>query len=118
MALLAQLIDDVVTHRFEVTDEALTLGRHPANTVQINEEAVSGRHALIQMERHALFKDHRDYYLEDLSSTNGTFLNGKRIYVRVKLHHNDVIRLAWSQFKFLDEQEMSLERTVHMIQEM
>lgn len=116
MALLAQLFNDVVGHRFEMTERALTIGRHPSNAVQIDEEAVSGRHAAILTERNPHFKDHKEYYLEDLNSTNGSYLNGDKIAGRVRLRHNDVIRVAWSQFKFIDDQEAELEKTVHMIE--
>lgn len=117
MALLAQMVEDVVAHRFEITGDTLTLGRHPSNAVQINEEAVSGRHAIIEVQRNADFKAHKEYYLKDLGSTNGTYLNGQRVLARVRLHHNDVIRLAWNEFRFIDEQEVEFEKTVHMIGE-
>ncbi|MEX1032894.1 MAG: FHA domain-containing protein [Cellvibrionaceae bacterium] len=117
MALLAQLIEEIVAHRFEIADQALTIGRHPSNTVQIDEEAVSGKHAVIHVEHNSHFKGHREYYLEDLNSTNGTYLNGETVFGRVRLHHNDVIRMAWSQFKFIDEQEAEFEATAHMIVE-
>ncbi|MGQ9426040.1 FHA domain-containing protein [Gilvimarinus sp. F26214L] len=115
MAILAQLVEDVVTHRFEIADPQLTIGRHPSNDVQIDEEAVSGKHALIIAERNAFFSAHKEYFLEDLGSTNGTFVNGERINGRVRLQHNDLIRMAWTQFKFMEEQETGLEKTVHMI---
>lgn len=115
MAILAQLVDDVVTHRFEITAVGLTIGRHPSNIVQIDEEAVSGRHAVIHTEKDAFFNDRKQYILEDLNSTNGTYINGDRIAGRVRLHHNDTIRMAWTEFKFIDEQEASLEKTVHMV---
>jgi pSer/pThr/pTyr-binding forkhead associated (FHA) protein len=118
MAILAQLVEDVVTHRFELSEQPLTIGRHPSNIVHINDEAISGRHAVIEMEPNKHFANHKEYWLEDLDSTNGTYVNGKRVFVRVRLHHNDIIRLAWSQFKFIDEQDLGLEKTVHMIGEM
>lgn len=118
MAQLAQLVEDVVGQRFDITDRALTIGRHAANAVQIDEQAVSARHAAVLMECNSHFKDHKEYYLEDLDSTNGTYVNGRRVAGRVRLHHNDLIRMAWSQFKFLDIQEVEFEKTVQMISEM
>lgn len=115
MAILAQLVDDVVIHRFEVTAVGLTIGRHPSNIVQIDEEAVSGRHAIIHTEKDPFFSQRKQYILEDQNSTNGTYVNGKRINGRVRLQHDDLIRMAWTEFKFIDDQDDVLEKTVHMV---
>lgn len=115
MAILAQLVDDVVTHRFEIPPSGLTIGRAPSNAVQIDEEAVSGQHAAIHVEADRFFSKRRRYVLEDRNSTNGTYVNGRRIQGRIELNHNDVIRMAWTEFKFIDDQEDLLEKTVHMV---
>jgi pSer/pThr/pTyr-binding forkhead associated (FHA) protein len=115
MAQLAQLVDDVVVNRFELKNKELTLGRHPANEVQIDEDAVSGRHAVIKCESNKDFANFKEFYVEDLNSTNGTFVNEKKIKGRVRLHHNDVIRLAWNKFKFIDDTEAQADKTAVMI---
>ena len=53
--------------------------------------------------------------LEDAGSTNGTYVNDLRIEGRQRLHHNDIIRLAWNKFKFIDDKEAQMEQTVHML---
>lgn len=115
MAILAQLIDDVVTNRFEIPASGLSIGRAPSNSVQIDEEAVSGQHAVILVETDRFFSRRKQYILEDKNSTNGTYVNGKRIHGRVQLNHNDIIRMAWTEFKFIDEQDAVLDKTVHMV---
>jgi pSer/pThr/pTyr-binding forkhead associated (FHA) protein len=45
-----------------------------------------------------------EFYIEDLKSTNSTFVNGEKI-TRHKLRHNDLIRVGWNMFKFIDEAE-------------
>ncbi len=117
MAILAQLIDDVVANRFEIKGKTLNLGRHPKNDIQIDEQAVSSRHANISVIPNAHFPEYQEFYLDDLDSTNGTFINDVRISERTRLHNNDVIRLAWNKFKFLDDMESHLEKTVHMLKE-
>lgn len=117
MAVLAQLVDDVVANRFEVKDKKLSLGRHHKNDIQIDEQAVSSRHALIYADANRHFPEYSEYYLEDLDSTNGTFINNEKISGKVRLHHNDVIRLAWTKFKFIDDMEGELEKTVHMLKD-
>ena len=37
MAILAQLVDDVVVHKFEITQEQLQIGRHPTNDVVVDD---------------------------------------------------------------------------------
>ena len=55
------------------TDTSLLIGRHPkANVKLVNDHGVSGKHALITFEKGRC-------YIEDLNSTNGTYLNLKRI---------------------------------------
>lgn len=117
MAVLAQLIDDVVANRFDIKGKQLSLGRHHKNDIQIDEQAISSRHALISIEANTHFPEYSEYYLEDVGSTNGTYINDEKINKKVRLHHNDVIRLAWNKFKFVDDRESELERTVHMLKD-
>ena len=115
MALLAQLNDGVVATRFEIEKESLTIGRHPSNIVYIDDDAVSGRHAVITRKPNPDFSQFSEYYLQDLDSTNGTFINDEKVSGTARLHHNDIVRIAWNKFKFIDEQEADLERTRHMV---
>lgn len=115
MAQLIQLIDDVVANTFEVNPGRIYLGRHFENDIRLDDAAVSARHAVIVAEPNEHFAQFFEYYLEDLDSTNGTFLNDRKISGRQRLHHNDIVRIAWNQFKFIDHQEPDLERTVHML---
>lgn len=114
MAVLAQLVDGVVATRFELVADGVTLGRHPDNQVQIDDDAVSGWHAVVLVESNSDFNDYKEYYLEDLNSTNGTFINDKKVNGKVRLNHNDVIRLAWNRFRFMEE-TAAVDRTMHML---
>ncbi|WP_341938639.1 FHA domain-containing protein [Marinimicrobium sp. C2-29] len=115
MAWLIQLVDDVAVHKFELSRGELRLGRHPECDVLIDDTAVSGQHARLTAKRNPDFPDFREYYLEDLGSTNGTFVNDQRVLKRLRLHHNDKVRLAWNEFKFVDDDEQDLEKTRHMV---
>ncbi len=115
MAQLFQLVDDVVTNRFNVGHRGLSLGRHRASDIQIDDAAVSARHARIRVEPNKHFPRFHEYYLEDLDSTNGTFVNDRRITGSHRLRHNDRVRIAWNQFKFTDTEEAQLEETLHML---
>ena len=65
---------------------ATKIGRHDTNDIQINEQTVTGTHAVIR-------KTDSGFELEDLGSTNGTFVNGERIRKRV-LISGDRIRFG------------------------
>mgnify|MGYP000689938943 CR=1 FL=1 len=116
MAVLAQLVDDVVTNTFELNGGCLNLGRHPSNDIQINEISVSGEHAKIVIETNQYLDGVLDCYIEDKESTNGTFVNDLPVKTRQRLNNNDIVRIAWNSFKFIDETENELEKTAYLLE--
>ena len=72
----------------------ITIGRKEDNSVVLNDQHVSGNHAILSIRNEALV-------LEDLNSTNGTLVNGKKISGRVRLNINDEIRIGTTKFKVL-----------------
>ncbi|MBV1919835.1 MAG: FHA domain-containing protein [Pseudomonadales bacterium] len=117
MAILAQLVDDVVVNKSELTKERFIIGRHPDSDIQIKEISVSGEHALITREKSEFFKDAVEYHIEDQGSTNGTFINDEKISGRRRLLNNDIVRVAWNDFKFIDDTESTLEKTAHILED-
>lgn len=117
MAILAQLTDDVVVHKFNLTPPMATLGRHPGCEIQIDDSSISGNHAKITLEPNKHFPEYLEIFIEDLGSTNGTFINEQPVLGRQRLRNNDIIRLAWNKFKFIDNLEAKLEKTTHMLYE-
>jgi pSer/pThr/pTyr-binding forkhead associated (FHA) protein len=79
-----------------MTKERYTVGRLPDNDVRIDNPAVSGHHSLI-------INILNDSFLEDLNSTNGTYVNGKLIKKHA-LQHGDVITIGHHQLRFADQQ--------------
>jgi pSer/pThr/pTyr-binding forkhead associated (FHA) protein len=69
-----------------VVGATTTIGRLPDNAVVIDSPAVSGHHACV-------FREGDHFVVEDLASTNGTFVNGKRV-TRHVLQHGDTMRLG------------------------
>jgi pSer/pThr/pTyr-binding forkhead associated (FHA) protein len=108
MAMIIQTIEGVVANKFEITDTALKFGRTADNQVQIDDLAVSNEHA--QIIRETSTKQEISYFLEDLGSTNGSFINEAKIE-KQQLHHKDSIRIGWNIFTFIDENEVNLEKT-------
>lgn len=108
MAMIIQTVDGVVSNKFEIKQSALKFGRTSDNQIQIDDLAVSNEHAQVTLEKNN--KGVTAYFLEDLGSTNGSFVNEIKIEKR-QLHHKDTLRIGWNMFTFIDENEVNLEKT-------
>lgn len=108
MAMIIQTVDGVVTNKFDIGETALSFGRTTDNQIQIDDLAVSNEHAQIICETSS--NDDKVYFLEDLGSTNGSFINEAKIK-KQQLHHKDTLRIGWNIFTFIDENEVDLEKT-------
>ncbi len=108
MAMIIQTVEGVVTNKFDIGQPALKFGRTSDNQVQIDDLAVSNEHARIICETSD--EDKVAYFLEDLGSTNGSFINEVKIE-KQQLHHKDNVRIGWNIFTFIDENEVNLEKT-------
>ncbi|HVK56791.1 MAG TPA: FHA domain-containing protein [Burkholderiales bacterium] len=95
MAKLVLSMDGVVIHEYLLNKERTTLGRKITNDVQVDNLAVSGEHAVI-------FTLLNDSFIEDLNSTNGTFVNGKPVR-RHLLQHGDIIELGKHKLKYVND---------------
>ena len=83
---------------YYVIDGDISLGRSSKNDVVIKDKFVSKNHLLIR-------EKNQRYYLEDLGSANGTFLNGIKIDPNelIELQNNDKIGVGFIQFIFVDK---------------
>lgn len=95
MPKLIVSIDGVVIKEVQLTKDRTTLGRRPYNDVVIDNLAVSGEHAAVLMSG-------ADVQLEDLNSTNGTYVNSRAIRKQT-LRHNDTVEIGKYKIKFLGE---------------
>ncbi len=102
MARLILSLDNQVLAEYNMTKERYTVGRLPDNDVRIDNPAVSGHHSLI-------INILNDSFLEDLNSTNGTYVNGKLIKKHA-LQHGDVITIGHHQLRFSDQQTNDTEQ--------
>lgn len=97
-------IDGVVIKEVQLTKERTTLGRRPYNDIVIDNLAVSGEHAVLQMVG-------QDVYIEDQNSTNGTYINGRAVKKQL-LQHNDTIEIGKYKIKYLVEDNADYEKTM------
>jgi pSer/pThr/pTyr-binding forkhead associated (FHA) protein len=106
MARLVLSLDSQVMAEYNMNKERYTIGRLPDNDIRIDNPAVSGHHSLI-------INILNDSFLEDLNSTNGTYVNGKLIKKHA-LQHGDVVTVGHHQLRFVedDEQQDEFEKTM------
>lgn len=96
-------IDGVVIKEVQLTKDRTTLGRRPYNDIVIDNLAVSGEHAVLQMSG-------ADVFIEDLNSTNGTYVNGKAVK-KQQLQGGDTVEVGKYKIKFVNDASESQERT-------
>jgi len=110
MAKLVLSLGGVFQAEFPLNKERMTIGRKPDNDVQVDNLAISGKHALI-----ITILD--DSFVEDLGSTNGTYVNGKLIKKHA-LRHGDVIGIGKHEVRYVNEHatadDEELEKTIVM----
>ena len=107
MSRLILSLDGQVLAEYNMNKERYTIGRLPDNDIRIDNPAVSGHHSLI-------INILNDSFLEDLNSTNGTYVNGKLIKKHA-LQHGDVLTCGHHQLRFVEDdsaQQDEFERTL------
>ena len=87
-------VDGVVVKEVQLTKDRTSLGRRPYNDIVIDNLAVSGEHALLLLSG-------QDVSLEDLNSTNGSYVNGKAVKKQL-LQNNDVVEIGKYKIKYVN----------------
>ena len=104
MPKLVVSLDGVVIKEVQLTKDKTSLGRRPYNDIVIDNLAVSGEHAVLQMVG-------QDVYIEDQNSTNGTYINGRAVKKQL-LQHNDTVEIGKYKIKYLVEENADYEKTM------
>lgn len=89
---------------YSLSGEETVIGRHPDCQVQLDSNMVSRRHAQVVGQG-------EQYFVEDLGSGNGTFLNGKKIEGRTQLANEDRLKVGPILFRFEADQEEASKST-------
>jgi len=80
---------------YDLNTEEIVIGRNPTTDITLLDEGISREHAVIHYDA-----DAPGYVIEDLQSTNGTKLNGKRIR-SAPLNEGDEIQVGQTMFRFV-----------------
>ncbi len=93
MASIHVINNNTVIKEIPVNQNITTIGRHESNDISMNNPGISGHHAKI------IFQNDR-YQIIDLRSSNGTFVNGKRIMIPTRLSDGDTIAMSKITLEF------------------
>jgi hypothetical protein len=89
------------SQRTEIHDRArVTIGRDPQCDLHFEDLELSSQHTCLSYH-------HRQWWVEDLQSTNGTYLNGQKITEPVVLVSQDIIRCGYKEWKIILENQES-----------
>lgn len=101
MAYLVYLKGKDASIQFPVEKTGITVGRKQDNDIWLDDALVSKVHFKVEVIDNPDAPDGVEYYIEDLKSTNFTFVNDRKI-TRKKLRHNDIIRAGVTQLRFIE----------------
>ena len=93
-------LDDVISDTYVVGDGLVTIGSSPDSDIQLQSQFVSRHHA-------QLVQNDKGCVLGDLNSTNGTFINSRRIKKRV-LRAGDIVTLGKHRFRYEKQSAASI----------
>ena len=86
---------------FKLGEEKTVLGRTPENDIELAYTNISRHHASITL-------NGEDYVIEDMNSTNGSYLNGVKI-ARCTLRPNDLIQIGEVRIFYTEREELCME---------
>lgn len=93
MSKILVFLPNSASHAIELRLPRLHIGRYAHNTIVLPDARVSGVHALLQQTQ-------TGWWIEDLGSTNGTWINGKRINTSLLLP-DDVLQIGGCTLRLL-----------------
>ena len=95
MAKIIVSLDDNLIKVVPLNKDRMTLGRRPYNDIVVDNLAVSGEHAALQVIGH-------DYFIEDLNSTNGTYINEQKVKRQI-LKNGDTIEIGKYAIRYVQD---------------
>jgi diguanylate cyclase (GGDEF)-like protein len=105
---LVEIYGRHIGRKYDLYEEIITIGRDPDNTIVLESDSVSRRHARIE-------RVQTDRYLVDMNSTNGTYVNDQAITPRARLATGMFVKIGDTIFKYLigDNLEAAYYEEIH-----
>jgi pSer/pThr/pTyr-binding forkhead associated (FHA) protein len=95
MSKIILFLPDGTSRSITLQPGHIAIGRHPRNTIVLPDPKVSAAHAVLQ-------RTESGWWIEDLSSTNGTWMNGRRVHASL-LRQDDILELGTCVLRLLDD---------------
>lgn len=111
--MLIQYNEDEAGIRLPIDKQQMRIGRDTSNDISIDDDLVSKEHAILEVVMSTTEEGKIEYYLQDLKSTNHTFVNDELVTLH-KLQNGDIIRIGMNNFKFVDELDGDLDETAKL----
>jgi len=102
--------DNTVLREFPLKRGVIHIGRGPGNEIRLEDMSVSSQHAQLKVEQNQYLDSMNDICVQDLKSTNGTLINGKKIKTTI-LRHGDIINIGAYEFRLVYDNEQPMEST-------
>lgn len=96
MSFIEIYFNSALRNTVEIENNSASIGRAGYNPIQIDNKGVSLLHAVIT-------RQDKEWFIEDLNSTNGTYLNGVKVLGKQKLKFGDTISICKHDLKFAGE---------------
>jgi len=113
MAKLVQIKDDSAGVVLPLNKAKTTLGRDESNDICLKDNLVSKHHAVIEITVNQELGGVYEYILQDLESTNNTFVNDQLVNLH-RLSEGDRIRIGTNNFVFDDTEDQNLDETAKL----
>jgi len=110
MAYLIYIQGKSASVQFPIEKGGMTVGRKKENDICVDDGLVSKEHFRLEVIENDDAHDGCEYFIEDLASTNFTFVNDRKI-TRKKLRHNDEIRIGVTRLRFVEFEGEGYEST-------
>jgi pSer/pThr/pTyr-binding forkhead associated (FHA) protein len=107
--LVKKKIDGTVVEQWEIADKPLVFGRGDQADCRVNDERMSRKHF-------AIAPKEKGYIVQDLNSTNGTFVNNTRVTGEAPVKPNDRIRVGQTVLTFVVETPKGMEMVTSEIE--
>ena len=105
MFFLKIMTGTMAGQKYELDCDRVTIGRSTSNAIVLDDPAVSGNHCILQREGNA-------WFLRDLNSTNGTYVNDTRI-TYARLVSGDTIGIGEVKLLFGEQPEVNINASVN-----
>jgi len=104
------MVNGVSVQNYQIEKDIIHIGRSVDNDIFLNEQSVSGKHAVIEK---VIIGDTFEYRIRDLESTNHTYVNNLKIDKKW-LENSDLIRIGFTVLKFVTDDSVDFTKTIRI----